>query len=244
MLDRDIRRDLIWRVLSREAIHPHGVQYLIDQQTRTTYRDGEVYVGLIRDTISEIYHPDAEFDKLPGTRAQQYAINYTEQGRFNNRDTKCFDESKGFEGNEECIAFLYVDGCVDCIEYIEGLGGGSFYCQGVLGDIVSNTLIYYKTGNEEWGTPFDFTVATDEISDDPDFIIYPNPASRTIHTQLPGTGYYDLVILNTFGQVLVRRSISRTISEIDVSKLSAGMYFIHVTDKNKMVFIKPLVIHH
>jgi hypothetical protein len=136
-----------------------------------------------------------------------------------------------------------VDGCFDCVQYIEGLGGGYYDCFGITSREYRG-LRYYKKSNEEWGTPFDFTVSTKEVSTEFGFKYYPNPADKTVLIQAPQSGRYDIVILNIQGQMLLRETQGQTTSEIDVSKLSPGMYFIQIICESDLVYIKPLIIQH
>ena len=62
-------------------------------------------------------------------------------------------------------------------------------------------------------------------------MIYPNPASNVLNLDA-ATPISNVEIVNVLGQVLISESSNSTISNIDVSALSNGNYFIKVTSDN------------
>lgn len=62
-------------------------------------------------------------------------------------------------------------------------------------------------------------------------VIYPNPASNVLNLDA-ATPISNVEIVNVLGQVLISKSTNATISNIDVSALSIGNYFIKVTSEN------------
>ncbi|MBT3918997.1 MAG: S8 family serine peptidase [Flavobacteriaceae bacterium] len=62
-------------------------------------------------------------------------------------------------------------------------------------------------------------------------VIYPNPTANILNLDA-ATPISNVEIVNVLGQVLVSKSSSSTISNIDVSALSIGNYFIKVTSEN------------
>jgi len=62
-------------------------------------------------------------------------------------------------------------------------------------------------------------------------VIYPNPTANILNLDA-ATPISNVEIVNVLGQVLIFESSNSTISNIDVSALSKGTYFIKVTSDN------------
>ena len=62
-------------------------------------------------------------------------------------------------------------------------------------------------------------------------VIYPNPTANILNLDAE-TPISNVEIVNVLGQVLISESSNSTISNIDVSALSTGNYFIKVTSEN------------
>ncbi len=70
--------------------------------------------------------------------------------------------------------------------------------------------------------------ASDITTEKPVVSIYPNPANETITISTTGTkGKIDVVITDISGKVLMQDEVSNN-ATVDVSKLSAGMYFVRL----------------
>lgn len=69
------------------------------------------------------------------------------------------------------------------------------------------------------------------------FNVYPNPTNRVINVTFTGTAK-DLYIVDVLGKVVVHQTLSENNSQIDVSKLDKGIYFVGmngVKSKRKLV---------
>jgi len=81
---------------------------------------------------------------------------------------------------------------------------------------------------------YSFTVAGElGLSDQTieDLVIYPNPATNVLNINA-ATPITNVEVVNVLGQVLVSEKSISNISQIDVSRLSTGNYFIRVTSEN------------
>lgn len=232
--------DYIWTILSRNNTLDE-VTYLIDVQMRTRIEDTTEIVQFSRDTILRTYGNDPDFDEIPGTRLGPGA-KYYEQGIFNGRDTKCTDDYATFFDYMGCLIPPIIDACLDnsCAMYIEGLGGGYIQCFAI-GQAWSHTLRYYKKGNEEWGTPFDFTVSTTDIAQTGDFNIYPNPVSDKIfiETSEPVT---HVRILTPAGMIVIEGQIYQD-KILDAGDLPPGLYFIQVYNERERIASQKIIMN-
>jgi len=69
--------------------------------------------------------------------------------------------------------------------------------------------------------------------------VYPNPSSNEITIKTTNEGYLE--ILNTQGQIVLNQIISSKTSQIDISSLSSGLYFVRFDGKNGIEIRKIIV---
>lgn len=71
--------------------------------------------------------------------------------------------------------------------------------------------------------------------------ISPNPASDILTIQSDVGSTMEVEILNSFGQVVLKESLSELMNEMDVSQLSSGIYFVKILVEGK-VGVQKVVI--
>jgi hypothetical protein len=71
-------------------------------------------------------------------------------------------------------------------------------------------------------------VSLDEVSTGNTFSIYPNPTSSHITIETPSIGH--LTILNLNGQEIITRQITGPKTQLDISNLPGGVYFVRLTN--------------
>jgi hypothetical protein len=107
----------------------------------------------------------------------------------------------------------------------------------VLGDSFSNTANIYFDYNfpivTDPATTTIQTLGTQDFEFSNYFTVYPNPASTTLNLSVKnGIEVSSINIYNTLGQLVLAIPNAQTVSAIDVSRLTAGNYFIKMnTDK-------------
>ena len=85
------------------------------------------------------------------------------------------------------------------------------------------------------------TLANTDFSNETELIIYPNPVSEILNIQSNLEKVTSIQVYNTLGQMVLTNSQNSNISEINVSVLTAGKYFIKIETENNVVvkqFIK------
>jgi len=82
------------------------------------------------------------------------------------------------------------------------------------------------------------TTGVDETEMD-DVNIYPNPASRTLN--ISGVKETTITVYNIIGEVMFQEQISTSTTQIDVSYLENGNYFVRVAGKQGQV-VKKLIV--
>lgn len=114
------------------------------------------------------------------------------------------------------------------------------------GNFVIDNYVYFMCGESIDGLEHDMmrfeleplSTSTEEILAD-DFTIYPNPARNSITIADNLTDFSEVLLLNSFGQV-VRPMIA---NRVDVSDLPNGMYFLQFFKGEETITKKVLVQH-
>ncbi len=76
--------------------------------------------------------------------------------------------------------------------------------------------------------------------------LYPNPVSDEINIKIDNfeRADYTLSIFNEFGEKKYSEIISRSEFSVSVKNLSNGVYFYTISNNNKLVFIKKIIVKH
>lgn len=183
--------------------------------------------------------PISYLDKLPGLpiggSANEYPEYYSvamidgEIPKKRNLEMAYPGGTLYYDSSQDC----YING-VDGIcgqgqghKYLKGLGGPYYNCDFGAGISHSNSLKYFMKNGEEWGTPIDFSVSLVEIENQTDFDLFPNPATGKLNlilfdALLPAV--VEIVDLN--GRTAIIKTIETAETEIDISRLQSGLYFV------------------
>lgn len=74
------------------------------------------------------------------------------------------------------------------------------------------------------------------------FSMYPNPSDNYVNLQLPsGTNKANVKIFDYLGKTLIQKNLNNANNNLDVSNLSAGIYFVRIQSDNK-VGTKKLIV--
>ena len=105
---------------------------------------------------------------------------------------------------------------------------------------VWDILLYYKKGEEEWGTPITIETGINAHAKRITGLIYPNPTTGQIHINLdfskkPGA----FTVMNSSGSIVYKKSSDLTSTEIiDLEGHSPGIYYLTVTYEDEIVWDK------
>jgi hypothetical protein len=159
-------------------------------------------------------YPDIPFGQDPRTYCRQYYSTI-----IGGRMVKSFGE---LYGPVDDLWSQYID--AECGDYyIEGLG--QFYSFISPGGESYTEPVYYKQGNEEWGTPYacNDLLAVNEWQES-GIEISPNPFWNNISIVLPfEKGHFRLY--NSMGSLLVSSPLQSNKEEMDLHSLQKGIYF-------------------
>jgi hypothetical protein len=90
------------------------------------------------------------------------------------------------------------------------------------------------------GTP---VVGIAEKTNVSDFVISPNPAQGVVRLTFSGAGNKEISIMNVTGNKVFQETTDLATRSIDLANLSAGIYFVQVTDVlTSKISVKKLVI--
>jgi len=118
-------------------------------------------------------------------------------------------------------------------EHVDGCGQSKYFFRDMTGFPYEwfINLVYFKKGNEEWGTPNPVVGIEDQQQHENAFVIYPNPTRNILHL----SSTERIIEIQIYDQA-GRQVISRFINEynIDVSILERGFYILTIiTEKGQ-----------
>lgn len=175
------------------------------------------------------FHDSTDFwgDAYYSTKmVHDYFLKKLDLNGYNSGGLLIFDES------QDCFDHPIdgVCGWGEPDEYYEGLGGPYFFCDGDAASIRSRQLRYYMKDSVEWGTPFDLTLSVSENENGNLFEIFPNPASENLNiTTVENLRSNNLVIFDVRGREVLSRKLISAESQLDISGLQSGVYFVQLT---------------
>ncbi len=94
----------------------------------------------------------------------------------------------------------------------------------------------------KWVTLCSTTSISDNLINDLDFNIYPNPANHTILIETEH--HFKLEIYNSIGEIISSSSNYKTNFEISVLNFQNGIYFVKIYNENGNSTVKKLIINH
>ena len=231
-----VNRDKLIYIDQKRVVN--GVEYRWSRERRQYYDLIDSLYTEIRDTfvysLSDDERNTGSFDHLAGSAVFEIddpmAGGFSFGSYFNGRVTKtiigathylidsCWGEILG--GIMYSQAPTWISGLAGPY-YIRTGGGGIFYG--------ARELKYYKKSNaEEWGSPFDFTVSTAQAQQHHSVLLYPNPASSTLHVKSPGRKGTVTVKLFDLSGILKMRYSGNSEYTIDLGEIPPGIYFYEV----------------
>lgn len=180
---------------------------------------------------------------------------------YTNLDSSIVNYDHGFESNQYIensskLCGSLINGCSyasgpgfedDYItnEYGQGLGQTYAYYFSGQGNAVlwSNSLFYYKKGDNECGSPDTLTVGIDEITSQvSEFSVYPNPVNSVLYIENDSqVDNFHFTIINSRGQIIMSMPMKGKQTSINTTDLAPGIYFVKINNGNKLItrkFIK------
>lgn len=124
------------------------------------------------------------------------------------------------------------------LQPIEGLAEGQLYYL-KLDPLKANPFFNTET------TVVTFTtLSTVNIGDPgmPEIIAFPNPASNFVNVRFPVEGFAEMRIIDIGGNLIIKKSGSGQLFQLDVSSLANGVYFLEIQTANNRMMEKISII--
>ncbi|MBC8485771.1 MAG: T9SS type A sorting domain-containing protein [Bacteroidetes bacterium] len=220
-------------------------------QTNSIFNDTSYYIerkvilekSVTTEKINYTYKADYiqyDFNNTPPTPIDTIYLNLIDSLIISNPDSIIFTEGDTviynpelYNGRKICIKNImigngfihkrYVDGC-GCAYYSD------YYFIAASSSV--DSMIYYKKGTEEWGTPVLLNIHN-EISLKNNFILYPNPTNEQLfiklnssHITLYSIHAFNLFGRNVIGDITIIPEYKSNAIRINCSRLKKGVYFI------------------
>ncbi len=235
-------KNIIDRYLTRTESNG-CIAYLFEREANTiTYRpnSGTTYSYNI-DTIQRTYCEDSIFNMLPGEPVINEYEAYTYVMKGSSTKIAPSEFSKIRSGSDSCWSNCCVDGCYPSYTYIKGQGGPYYWCSD-WGATLSNELVYYKKGDEVWGTPLTIT-ATKDKEIEKIFDLWPNPAVNSINLEysLPHESL-SFELSDISGQVVLLEEINSMEARIMLREEWEGIYIYRIYTEDEIMKTGKLII--
>jgi hypothetical protein len=255
----------IKRVLNKEVFGNYdSVRYTLEHCQITRFPMNPTYIVTVYDTIRETYY----FDRMPDdsiigllpdalqrdNTTSGDACRFSRKVIFNERQTQ---ESQyrlfHFDNTINPCWSNAMEGGTPVYDYSEGLGV-TFYSFVLIDGQVDQrdeTMVYYKKGNETWGTPVASgckqLVPAEVLTKSyrPEIKIKPNPAETLAEITLEGFPPSGLSysLTNDLGQSVLMLGIHSNPFSLNCAGLPAGLYVLGIMDGNGSILgMKRMII--
>ncbi len=214
----------IKRYLERTTI-ADTIFYRVDRE----YLNNTSY---IHDTIIEKITPNPYFDNLSYQAITIDYGGYLEAHVIEGNDTlktiPSIIETVG-GSDSKCLNEPIADGCFSRGIYKKGLGGPYYEkCEGTITLMSRSTsLVYYKKGSTEWGTPL--TLDSKEEINSNASIIYPNPVKSELNIKAEATRF---LLYNLTGDLVLNKDLNCFEETISLDGLIPGTYLYKLINKD------------
>jgi hypothetical protein len=79
----------------------------------------------------------------------------------------------------------------------------------------------------------DTSLTVPESKELPSINLYPNPTNNILNVENKSGGKVELRLFNSFGKLLIIRTLTNTLTNIELTSLPAGIYFYKLTSKGE-----------
>ena len=209
----------------------------------TTNNAGDIQYNFHHDTIKTKIVDWEDFNFIPmepNISNGESHYNVQNYSPLMNRSAKTPTTNEIFgQDSTSCWEEFGQDACPSYTSYYEGLRGPYYYCSM---SIYSNhrQLIYYKKGEEEWGTPF--SLSSIEKQQLISIKLFPNPAVNSFRVNYSGNSPLQLEVYEISGRVVMAEDIHASGQEIDTTSLPNGLYLCRVYKNSKPIHTEKLLI--
>jgi hypothetical protein len=220
----------IRRFLTRKD-YPDSLVYTYEQKVLAReVQDSLASESFQHDTGTLVIYRNPLFDKLPGEVTIDGDWAWSHFMNHGDGISKTVPSiALGIWGmGDSCWAYCCADGCFMDETYYKGLGGPYGYCtQAFSYGKTEKKLIYYKKGEETWGTPFKLTSTEPDVSIQ-DLQIFPNPASDHLWIKSATGPIQAICLMEISGRKILDQVVNQNQLYLDLSPYSPGIYVLQV----------------
>ncbi|MDL2227409.1 T9SS type A sorting domain-containing protein [Odoribacter sp. OttesenSCG-928-L07] len=213
-------------------------------QTRLSESYGEMTSFVfIDDTIKTVITRDIDFDRLPEEVIGEEERSSYHLGIYQNVLSKRESSNSFLKRDDDCWELLLVDGCLIYNRYMKGLGGPYYYCNDWM-MTYERSLVYYKKGDETWGTPYNLT-GISEIENENKVNVFPNPSKDGIIYVVASQNINSELTIDVFdiqGKKIKSEQLDSNYNVIDLSGLRKGMYLYRISDGRNVLQTDKIVV--
>jgi hypothetical protein len=235
----------VYKYLSRTDFDDHIIYtYSLKQSLNQFWMDSSAY-SISFDTLTQEIWTNSEFDKLIGEPViEESQLYYYLIGSMGNLRTKTKPSIADVYYNyDTCWQKIIADDCFAENQYVDGLGGPYYQCDNFMSlGGQKRELVYYKKGNETWGSPLIIT-EVEKFRTSNEISIYPNPAKDNLHIVFTELNLdYTLQIFDINGRVVLENSLQAKESLISTAILNPGIYYLRVFNGNQILKNEKIII--
>jgi len=229
-----------------------GFRYRFSRIMRHTKYELDVQpvVSYVHDTIERFYKLPPNWDVLPEEtifKDEHNIYSYSiASGGINHRQTFNDPYLSHLSVDDSCFQYPIME-CGSAYEYLEGCG--RYYLQAFCSIFPSyKKLVYYKKGNETWGTPFNtgILVGANHASNTIQASIFPNPFRHQLHIQVqPRLSNGVFKLYNLQGRLMQYAVFQSSHHVLESDKLPSGMYYFiiesdqGIVEQGKIICVNP-----
>jgi hypothetical protein len=207
----------------------------------------EITESTSSQNVTYIYRTNPEFDRLNGEPIihyydYEYGSAYAIMGSSSGKTIPNGVESIYNGGDDECWHQAIWDGCFPESTYYKGLGGPYHsLCFGFSGETYEKKLVYYKKGDNTWGTPLVIT-SINQVSEKKKNLIVNNPAGETILLNkelIEQPCLFELIDLN--GRILLRETVDADNCTVNIIYIQNGLYLYRLIKSNQVIYTGKVI---
>ena len=211
-----------------------------------SYITGEITESTSSQNENFVFRANPDFDRLNDEPIIHFdyghGVAYAIRGSSSVKSTKIGIPIETY-GNDECWFTPVVDDCSSTSDYYRGLGGPyyEYYESCFGGSTYEKKLVYYKKGDETWGSPLVITGINQVLEKEKNLIIH-NPVKEIISLNkemILHPCLFELFDLN--GRILLQKTVNTNNNTVNIHHIQNGVYIYRLI-KNKEVLYKGKVI--
>ena len=124
------------------------------------------------------------------------------------------------------------------------------YCDGISSNIGNNpaviagdTIYFCPWDSYPYKEVYNTVLSIEDLNSDFQIKIYPNPSTHKIYFEWLSNNPLFIDLYSVTGQLMLTTKLSQANNKIDISQLSKGIYFIHISD-NKINRVEKIIVEH